>query len=123
MMKIKVAVLLSSVFFLGACGEMSTSQNDDTSRNKISTNKSVTLMWTPPLNYSDGSQLNDLSGYKIRYGTKPSQYTDEIDVPNSGISEFTVDGLQATTYYFTISAYNSDGRESSYAREANITLL
>ena len=36
---------------------------------------SMTLSWTAPTENTDGSQLNDLAGYKLYYGTSAGNYT------------------------------------------------
>lgn len=74
---------------------------------------SAMLSWTT-------SSASDLTGYKIYVGTTSGQYT----YPGSPIvigraSSYTVTGLPANqTYYFAISAFNSDG-ESGLSAEVS----
>jgi len=78
-----------------------------------STSGSVTLDWMPPTQNSDGSALTNLAGYHITYGTSPTVLTSTIDVNNPGLSTFLVQNLTSGTWYFSVSAYNSTGAEST----------
>ncbi|MEO0425148.1 MAG: putative Ig domain-containing protein, partial [Pseudomonadota bacterium] len=83
---------------------------------------SVTLNWTPPTENTDDSALVDLEGYRIYYGTSPSNYTDQVSVDNAGLSSFVVDDLPAGTFYFAITAINDQGIESAFSDEVSTTL-
>ena len=78
---------------------------------------SVTLSWTPPTEYEDGSPLTDLAGFKLYYGTETGRYTETIDVDNPGISTYVVNNLTPNTYFFAATAYNSSGVESDFSEE------
>lgn len=70
----------------------------------------ATLAWNP---------VNDatLGGYKVYVGTATGLYTKTIDVGN--VTSYTVDSLTTrTTYYFSVTAYNSAG-ESSPSNEVS----
>lgn len=74
----------------------------------------ATLAWNAPTTNADGSTLTDLAGYKIYFGVTPGVYTKSIDVGSNTthqVSNLTV----GTTYYFTVTAYNTAGIESNYA--------
>ncbi len=79
----------------------------------------ATLNWIPPTTKTDGSGLDDLSGYKIRYGTSSGSYLNEIDVANAGIASYVVEDLSSNTYYFVVTAYNAAGVESAYSSEVS----
>lgn len=79
---------------------------------KSATTSSITLGWNPPTQNSDGSPITNLVGYKIHYGTTSSEYTQTIAVANAGLTRYVVDNLPTGTYYFAITAYNSQGVES-----------
>lgn len=49
----------------------------------------VSLSWNPPTANTDGSQLTDLAGYKVYYGTISGYYTQQIDVSN-GTTTYTL---------------------------------
>jgi hypothetical protein len=75
----------------------------------------VTLSWTPPTENNDGSQLVDLSGYRIYYGLQEGEYLKEVSINNAGIATYTIDGLLPNTYYFVATSINSQGVESAYS--------
>ncbi len=83
---------------------------------------SVTLSWTAPTQNIDGSNLNDLSGYRIYFGTQQGVYTNEVVIANPGLSTFVVDNLQPNTYYFVATAFNSQDVESQFSNEATFVV-
>ena len=85
-------------------------------------NTSVTLSWMPPQTNADGSALTDLAGYRIHYGTQASALNAEIDIPTAGLADYVVEGLKAnSTYYFSITSYNSQGVESTDSAVISVT--
>jgi hypothetical protein len=73
----------------------------------------ATLAWSAPTTNVDGTQLTTLAGYKVYYGTTPGVYT-SIVVGN--VSSYQVVGLtNGQTYYFTVTAYDTQGIESDFA--------
>lgn len=89
---------------------------------KAVTTASITLAWVPPTQNSDGSPITNLAGYKIRYGTASSDYTQTIALGNAGLTRYVVDNLTSGTYYFAITAYNSQGVESALSAEIASTV-
>jgi len=83
---------------------------------------SATLSWTPPTQRTDGTVLSNLAGYKIRYGTSPSSYTNTISVNNPGLATYVVDALGTGTYYFVVSAVDSTGQESQFSTAVSKTI-
>ena len=74
----------------------------------------VTLIW-------DGSTDSDLGGYKVYYGTASRDYEVSLNVGNW--TNCTIAGLeQGETYYFAVTAYNTEGSESGYSNEASIKI-
>lgn len=70
---------------------------------------SVTLAW-------DANSESNLAGYKLYYGTSSGSYSTCIDVGNR--TSYTVNGLDPLlTYYFALTAYNTEGQESGYSGE------
>lgn len=85
--------------------------------------KSVTLNWTAPVANTDGTILNDLTGYKVFYGSASGQYTASVDLPGAGVNSAVLEGLKAGTWYFSIKSVNSAGVESDYSGEVSTVLL
>lgn len=80
----------------------------------------ATLSWSAPPANTDGTELTDLAGYKVNYGTASGVYTQKIDVGN--VNSHTLSNLSDGTYYFAVSAYNALGKESAYSNEATKTI-
>lgn len=80
----------------------------------------VTLSWVAPSTNADGSPLTDLSGFKIYYGNAPGNYTQSID---TGISTtYTFKGLAPGSWYFSVTAYDDSGNESSFSTEVSTNI-
>ena len=78
---------------------------------------SVELSWNAPTYNTDGSLVtsNDLVGYKVYYGTSAGNYPNTKTISNPGIVNSLVENLTPGTWYFVLTAYNSDGQESAYS--------
>jgi hypothetical protein len=74
---------------------------------------SVTLTWN-----ANGEP--DVAGYRLVYGTRPGDYTLEIDVRNR--TTFTVTDLVSGRYYFAVKAYNTAGITSLPSSELQVTI-
>lgn len=73
---------------------------------------SVTLSWTPPSENEDGSQLTNLSGYRIYWGRTGESYGEPVRINNPSVTRFVVEGLTPGSYEFVATAVNSAGTES-----------
>lgn len=80
----------------------------------------VRLTWAAPTENSDGSDLEDLAGYRIYDGSQPGTYTEVTDVGN--VTEFVVEDLPAGVFYFAVTAYDSVGNESDFSEEVSAAL-
>jgi len=83
---------------------------------------SVTLSWTVPTTNTDGTPLTDLSGFTINYGTSASAMNQTVTVASASTTGYTVQGLAAGTWYFTITAYTSVGTQSAPSNIASDTI-
>ena len=83
----------------------------------------ATLSWNPPTNYTDGSSLADLAGYRIYYGTDPASLGTKIEVNNPGATAYTVANLGSGTHHFAISAFTSTGAESELSAVGSATIM
>ena len=73
------------------------------------------LTWTLPTLRDDGSQLNNLAGFKIYVGQSSGNYTQVIDVPGATVTSHNITGLTSGIWYFAIAAYdqaNSEGNRT-----------
>ena len=85
-------------------------------------NGTARLSWTPPTENTDNTPLDDLSGYKIYYGTAAGSYSTTVDVNNAGVTEYLIENLSSGTWYFVVTAYNSLGIESAPSEEVSKTI-
>ena len=83
---------------------------------------SVTVDWTPPTKNADGSVLTNLAGFRIYYGTTPSNLSELAQVQGSGTTSYTIGNLAAGTWYFGATAYNSAGIESNMSEIVSTTV-
>jgi hypothetical protein len=83
---------------------------------------SANLNWLAPTVNTDGTPLTDLAGFTINYGNSPGALTQTISVPDATATTYTIQGLAAGTWYFTIAAYTSIGTESAPSDVATKTI-
>jgi len=88
-----------------------------------STIGNVTLGWVAPTENTNGTNLTNLGGYKIYYGTVSKQYTTSVSVSSPATLSYVIDALTVgQTYYFTVTAVSATGTESSYSPELSATI-
>lgn len=80
----------------------------------------MTLSWTAPTTYTDGSALT-VSSYKLYYGTASGSYSGSRTISSSATS---FDGSQVVTvrgvtYYFVLTALDASGAESDPSNEVS----
>jgi hypothetical protein len=71
---------------------------------------------------TDGTPLTDLAGFTINYGNSPGALTQTITVPDAMATTYTIQGLAAGTWYFTVAAYTTIGTESAPSDVASKTI-
>jgi hypothetical protein len=97
-----------------ACGGGSSGDTDAT----IGTLSSIEIRWA----VSAG-----VTGYRIHWGSRSSEYTTTIDVgmpPGAGgIVTYVLEGLSAPgTYYFAMTSYDDEGRTSAFSNEIAVAV-
>jgi hypothetical protein len=75
--------------------------------------QSVTLAWDP--------NVDNVAGYKVYYGVVSRTYTHMVDSGHT-TSVTIPDLVEGTTYFFGVTAYNTDGLESYLSDEASYTV-
>lgn len=81
------------------------------------TNETATLSW-------DANSEPDLQGYKIYLATTSRGYGAPITTLPMDVTSYIVISLETgTTYFFSVTAYNSSGAESSFSSEVTKTIL
>jgi len=86
----------------------------------------VTLALTAPESYLavvswDPNTESDLAGYKVYVGTASRVYGVPVDVGTT-TSFKVINLLKGQTYYFAITAYDTEGNESAYSNEVSKTI-
>ncbi len=83
----------------------------------------ATLSWQPPTEYVDGLPLQDLAGFKIRYGTAADNLDQLVTIANPGITSAMIESLTAGTWYFAVNAYTLANVESNLSNVVQKTIL
>ncbi len=113
------AAASSNPFGIPAGGSGSSSSPSATT-----TNKSITLSWSPPTRNSDGSSITNLAGYTLHYGTASLDYTGRIEITAPTQTSYVVSGsnFPPGKYYFAVSAYNAQQVSSPLSGEIAVTV-
>jgi hypothetical protein len=83
---------------------------------------SATLRWTPPTRNEDGTPIENLSGYRVYYGTSTSNLNQVVTISSAGITSARIENLTPATWYFALKAYNSANVESRFSNIASKTI-
>lgn len=86
------------------------------------TGGSAVLAVTPPAQNTDGTALTDLAGYRIYYGTSPSNLSQLAQLASSSPSTYTASTLTSGTWYFGATAYTTAGTESAMSTLVSKTI-
>ena len=84
-----------------------------TASTSLAQKASVTLTWDP-------NTEADLGGYRIYWGASSRAYTNLLDSGRLTTNKV-ANLLDGRTYYFAVTAYNTNGLESDYSNEVVIT--
>lgn len=111
---------------VGVHGDISITVSDGQSSSRLGpfsieveafSNGSATLTWTAPTKRTDNSALTNLAGFNIYYGQTSKDYPNKVKIDSAGIATYMVDNLANGTWFFVITAYDADGRESNPSTE------
>jgi hypothetical protein len=84
--------------------------------------ESVTLYWTIPADNSNGTVATNLAGYHVYYGTSAASLTTVITVDNANDTSQVIGNLQAGTWYFAVTAFNTEKIESKMSEVVPLTI-
>jgi len=92
--------------------------------NEITIPSDIQISWTAPSEREDNTSLSlsEIVGYKIYYGTSQGQYSSNITVNDGTAVNYTFQNFNTDTYYFVITTLDSDGRESQYSTEIQVSI-
>jgi len=77
---------------------------------------SKTIRWQAPTQNVDGSALTDLAGYVVYWGTQSRNYTGSYAINSPGITQWDAT-VSPGSYYFALTALDSEGNESGYSNQ------
>ena len=104
-------------FFLLVITACASPDSAPTSEMAAAPNETATLSW-------DASVGPDLAGYKIYQATASGAFGAPLATVPMDLTSYTVTGLESgSTYFFAVTAYNSDGSESSFSNEVSKIIL
>jgi hypothetical protein len=86
------------------------------------TDGTALLSWLAPTQREDGTPLTDLAGFHIFYGQDPQNLDTVIELTNPGLSSYLIEYLGLGTWYFTMTAFDDEGRESARSEMASKTI-
>ncbi|MDH5388698.1 MAG: VCBS domain-containing protein [Gammaproteobacteria bacterium] len=86
---------------------------------EVSTPININLTWNIPSEREDNTplSLSAIGGYNIYYGSKQGQYINTVSIEDGSAESYTFTDLPTGTYYFVVTTYDTDGRESMYSTE------
>jgi len=105
-------ICLIIIITTGGCGDGGSGGDGGT--------ENATLSWDAPTTNTDETELTDLAGYKVYYGTTSGVYDNVIDVAD--VTTYTLTDISPGTYYFAVTAYDDGGNESDYSNEVSKTI-
>lgn len=92
--------------------------------NSVTTSGSARLSWSAPTQRADGTALgiNDIGGYRIRYGNAPASYSNSVDISSAYTTEHTIADLAPGTWYFVVTCYDTQSNESQISNVMTKTI-
>lgn len=88
----------------------------------VQTMGTASLSWAAPTQNTDGTPITNLSGYIISYGTSGTLLSQTVSIANPATTSYTVQNLGSGTWYFAVSATESDGTTSSLSTVVSKTI-
>ncbi len=77
----------------------------------------ISLAWTAPSEREDNTPilLSAIAGYNVYYGSELGQYPNTVNIADGTAVSYIFTDLPTGTYYFVVTTYDTDGRESQYS--------
>ena len=83
----------------------------------------ATVSWEPPTTRTDGSTLTDLAGYRVYYGKDQASLTHMVPITEVGQTSEFIANLDTGTWYFAVTAIDSQGLESPKSEIGSKTIM
>ncbi|MCF6237078.1 MAG: fibronectin type III domain-containing protein [Gammaproteobacteria bacterium] len=86
---------------------------------------SATLTWTAPTTRMDGSfvPMSEIAGYRVYMGATPDSITLVDEVVDPYTMEYQFSALDSGTYYFSVTALDTDDQESDIPEPVSKTFI
>ena len=75
----------------------------------------ASLSWSRPTANTNGTQLTNLAGYVIRYGTSSTALNNQISVASASAADAEITNLSPGNWYFEVAAINTANVESQFS--------
>lgn len=85
-------------------------------------NGTATVNWTKPTKNTDGTNLTDLTGFKVVYGNSASALNQTKTVTGASATSTSIGSLGAGTWYFAVRAVNGQNVESANSNVGSKTI-
>jgi Fibronectin type III domain len=119
----QVLIVAGAALLVSACNDQGAAPlSNAASSGARNASSTATLSWEAPTANTNGSALTDLAGYRIYYGTSPTQMNDSVQIKTTGVQTYVIDNLAAGTWYFAIMAVTSAGTESGLSNVVSLTI-
>ncbi len=83
----------------------------------------VALSWQRPELNEDGSQANDLGGFRVYLGTESPLSEDNATLVDFGnLTSVEIMGLRPGTMFFSVRAFDQSGNLSSFSDEVSVQI-
>jgi hypothetical protein len=127
-------VTLSITLQLTACNSSNQSVTSDSNQSASESSEAydteaydtreISLSWVAPSERENNQPMSlaEIAGYKIYYGPKPNKYSNSVNIKDGSASGYTIRSLRAGTYFFSLTTYDTDGRESQQSRPVKIVV-
>lgn len=118
-----ILVPIFIITIAGCGGGGSTSSTSGTTPTITPSGGYVEMTWTAPTKNADGSDLDDLAGYKIHYGPLSGSYTGgTIEIDTIATTNYDIQSVCSGYCCFVVVAVDNAGNESAYSDELCTTL-
>jgi len=104
------------VLFFSACNGGGNNESVSSQSTSDTFTGAAILSWVAPIENTDGTSLQDLEGFIIYYGETRDDLNSTVEVDDQSATVYEFQGLKNnTTYYFSITAYNTSGIQSGFS--------